>query len=428
MSTYFIKIKGRFRELWEFKIFRYAILIHGFYFILSMILTLIFFRDQNDFLVYYEGGKVFIDNINELYNQANYTRWPFRYFPISAIFFVPFYLMGFNLGFILFNLTNLILNILICVVLYKIIILIRGEDHEQEEKRIVLYISLFLMGLPNLFNYILGQINLYITFLILMSLYLFLKYEDAKYNLIASIILGLSILFKPITIFLIPFLLVIHFNLEEKKFEIKIFKSIIRLVGFLIPLSLNIFFFLISSELLDGFLDVNLTGEDTVLKNHSFSITKLIQNFFIVLGFSQTQLLSFQLPIFLIILIIIGGIGFIFYLIRRFDDNYLIYGYTFGILIMFLGYFDSWDHHLLILTPLLIIIIFNLPRDSDLTKKFNKPSFFFLNFFDLAFMGIWFLIKNWFPFNFMSTIFLLLIFYSLSKYCLLKDLAKNNKY
>lgn len=428
MSTYFIKIKGRFRELWEFKIFRYAILIHGFYFILSMILTLIFFRDQNDFLVYYEGGKVFIDNINELYNQDNYTRWPFRYFPISAIFFVPFYLMGFNLGFILFNLTNLILNILICVVLYKIIILIRGEDHEQEEKRIVLYISLFLMGLPNLFNYILGQINLYITFLILMSLYLFLKYEDAKYNLIASIILGLSILFKPITIFLIPFLLVIHFNLEEKKFEIKIFKSIIRLVGFLIPLSLNIFFFLISSELLDGFLDVNLTGEDTVLKNHSFSITKLIQNFFIVLGFSQTQLLSFQLPIFLIILIIIGGIGFIFYLIRRFDDNYLIYGYTFGILIMFLGYFDSWDHHLLILTPLLIIIIFNLPRNSDLTKKFNKPSFFFLNFFDLAFMGIWFLIKNWFPFNFMSTIFLLLIFYSLSKYCLLKDLAKNNKY
>ncbi|NVM37614.1 MAG: DUF2029 domain-containing protein [Candidatus Lokiarchaeota archaeon] len=426
LKEYISKISKRFKELWEFKIFRYAVLIHGFYFILSMILTLIFFRDRNDFLVYYEGGKIFIDNVNELYNQDYYTRWPFRYFPISAIFFVPFYLMGFDLGFIIFNLINLILNTLICLVLYKIVILIRGEDHEREDKRIVLYISLFLMGLPNLFNYILGQINLYITLLILISLFLFLKYEDTKWNLIASIILGVSMLFKPITIFLIPFLIIINFDWERKKFEIKFLKSIIRLVGFLIPVSLNIFVFLLYPELLDGFLNVNLTGGDTVLTNHSFSITKLIQNFFIVLGFSQTQLLSFQLPIFLMILIVIGGIGFALYLIRRFDNNSLIYGYTFGILIMLLGYFDSWDHHLLILTPLLIIIIFNLPRNSDLTRKFIKPSFFFLNFFDLAFMGIMVLINKWFPFNFASTIFLVLIFYSMSKYCIIKDLAINN--
>ncbi|MFX1365691.1 MAG: glycosyltransferase 87 family protein [Promethearchaeota archaeon] len=421
------RIKKMFRDLWKYKIFRYAILINIFYFILSLILTLFFLRNRNDFLVYYEGGKVFINNVNELYNNDYYTSdWPFRYFPISAIFFVPFYLMGFDLGFIIFNFINLILNIIICFVLYKLIILIRSEDHEQKDKRIVLYISMFLMGLPNIFNYILGQINLYITLLILVSLYLFLKFEDTKYNLIASIILGISILFKPITIFLIPFLMVIHFDLEQKKFELKFFKSIIRLIGFLIPVSLNFLVFLMYPELLKGFLDVNLTGEDTVIVNHSFSITKLIQNFFIVIGFSQEQLLSFQLPIFLIIIIILGGIGFSFYIMRKFENYSLIYGYTFGILIMLLGYFDSWDHHLLILTPLLIIIIFNLPRRSDLTRKFNKPSFFFLNFFDLAFFGVWVLIQDWFPFNFASTIFLLLLFYSNCKCCLIKVMPINN--
>ncbi len=429
MKTHMSIIKRRFRELWEFKIFRYAVIIHIFYFILALILTLVFLRDQNDFLVYYEGGKVFINNVNELYNKNNYSRWPFRYFPISALFFVPFYLMGFDLGFIVFTLINLILNILIFLVLYKLIVLIRREDHEQGDKRIVLYVSLFLIGLPNLFNYILGQINLYITLLILISLFLFLKYEDTKHNFIASIILGISILFKPITIFLLPFLMLVHFDLEQKKFEIKFIKSIIRLVGFLIPVSLNFFIFFIHPELLHGFLNVNLTGEDTVIVNHSFSITKLIQNFLIVIGFSQEQLLSFQLPIFLVILFILGGIGFITYLVRRFEDNDLIYGYTFGILIMLLGYFDSWDHHILILTPLLIIIIFNLPKNSDLTRKFNKPSFFFLNFFDLAFFGIWVLTQRWFPFNFASTVFLLLIFYSICKSCLIRNTPKiNNKF
>jgi len=85
-------------------------------------------------------------------------------------------------------------------------------------------------------------------------------------------------------------------------------------------------------------------------------------------------------------------------------------------LIMLLGYFDSWDHHLLILIPLLIVIIFNLPRNSEITNKFKKSLIFF-SFFDLAFMGIWFLTTPfWFPYNFASTIFLILVFYGIFKY------------
>ncbi len=413
----FIKIKNRWKLLWEQKIFRFTVFIHGFFFILSLILTLVFLRDLNDFRVYYRVGQLFMTDINGLYNPSNYTgMWPFRYFPISAVFFVPFYLLGFELGFVLFTILNLSLNILICYILYKIIIQIRQKDHEKDDERIIMYICLFLLGLPNLFNYILGQINLYVTLLILLSLFLFLTREDLKWDLISSIILGLSIIIKPITIFMIPFLLVFRLSFKPRNFELKVKKSLIRIIGVIFPLTLNVFFFLVYPALWGGFLETNFTGSDPILVNHSFSLTKIILNFFVFFSIPHNPLL-----IFLIILFIIGGLGFIIYIFRRITENSMIFAYLFGILIMLLVYYDSWTHHLLVFTPLLIILIFYLPRNSVITKKYIKPSFFFLNFFDLAFMGIWFLTQNWFPFNFVSTIFLLIVLYGSTKFCLTED-------
>lgn len=416
LNTYLVKIKSRFGALWEHKIFRFAIIIHGFYFILSMVLTLIFFREQNDFLVYYKVGEVFIHDINDLYNRANYL-WPFRYFPISAIFFVPFYLVGFDLGFILFNFINLLLNILICILLYKIILYIRREDHEREDKRIILYISLFLMSLPNLFNYILGQINLYITLLILLSLFLFLTRESLKWDFLSSFILGISVLIKPITIFMIPFLLILKFEDKQRKFKFDILRSLIRIIGVILPLSLNLFLFLLYPKLWEGFLATNFTGEEPIILNHSFSLTKIIINFYIFYNISYNPLL-----IFLLILFIIGGIGFLMYIFRRSNSHTIVFAYLFGILIMLLVYYDSWTHHLLALTPLLVLLIFYLPRNSEITKNYVKPSFFFFSFFDLGFIGIWFITQNWFPFNFASTVFLLILFYGSSKFCVTGDI------
>jgi len=411
----FTKIKTRISELWEYNIFRYTIIIHGLYFIISVILTLSVFRERNDFLVYYEVGKVFTTDITNLYS-ADYL-WPFRYFPISAIFFVPFYLLGFELGLILFNLLNFILNLLISILLYKIIILIKGEGHEKEEKRVILYICLFLLSLPNLFNYILGQINLYITFLVLLSLFLFLKFESIKWEFVASVILGLSIIIKPVTIFMIPFLLIINFNRNTKKIVFSPLRSINRLVGVLIPLLLNLFIFVPYPQLFDGFLTINFTGSEPIIQNHSFSLSKLIVNFCIFYKITYNPLL-----ILMILLLFFGILGFASYMLRRKSENSIIFGYIFGILIMLLVYFDSWPHHLLILTPMLIILIFLSPRNSDIVKKYIKPSFIFLSFCDLAFMGIWFLLKDFFPYNFVTTIFLILTFYGVSK-----KLLKENK-
>ena len=379
-----------------------------------MVLTLIFLREQNDFLVYYKVGEVFITDITNLYT-ADYL-WPFRYFPISAIFFVPFYLLGFDFGYVVFNLLNLLLNVIICVLLYKIIILIKGLDHEKDDKRMITYICLFLMGLPNLFNYILGQINLYVTLLILLSLFLFLTRETIKWDLISSFILGCSIIIKPITIFMIPFLLVLNFRFKKKRFEFKVLKSLIRMIGVILPLSLNLFLFLLYPILWEGFITTNFTGSEPIIVNHSFSLTKIILNFLIFYNISHNPVL-----IFVFILLIIGGLGFIVYVFRRITKNSIILGYLFGILIMLLAYYDSWPHHLLVLIPLLIIMIFYVPRNSKITSKYLKPSFFFLNFFDLAFMGIWFITQYFFPYNFASTILLLIILYGSAKFCLTED-------
>ena len=416
----FNNTKKRLAELWAMKPFRYAILLHFFYFFLSLFLTLFVLRTQSDFYVYYKVGGIFVNDPNNLYNPAEYVdTWPFRYFPLSALLFVPYYLLGFNLGFIIFNFINFILNILISVILYKVIILVRADDHEKDDKRIILYICLYLIGLPQVFNYVLGQINLYVTLLILLSLYIFLKFKEIKYQLLASFVLGISIIIKPTTIFMIPFIIVFNYIYEKKRISFDLKLSFLRLFGVLLPLSLNIVMFLIHPDLLSGFLVTNFTGSETVLLNHSFSITKIISNVLLYVGVPSNELNV--LPIFISVLLVMGCFGFIFYIFRRFNNNNLIYGYTFGMLIMFLAYFDSWDHHLLNLTPLLIIMLFNLPRNSKLTRKYIKPSFFFLSFLGLVFTGIFWLTQLFFPFNFASTIFLILIFIGVSRYCILKN-------
>ncbi|MFX0082347.1 MAG: glycosyltransferase family 87 protein [Candidatus Hodarchaeota archaeon] len=419
LQKFLSKSKLRFRVLWNYKVFKYAVIIHGGYFIISLILTLIFFRNKNDFRVYYDVGGVVLKNVNDLYTTP--YNWPFRYLPIASLFFVPFHLMGFDLGFIIFNSLNLILNILICSILYKLIIFLRGGDHEKGENRVILYISIFLMSLPNFFNYILGQINLYVTLLILLSLYIFMKKNEIKWEFVASFFLGISILIKPITIFMIPFILVIHYDFITKKLKFDIFRSFIRFIGIILPLSFNLIMFLILPNLLDGFIEANFTSSEPSQINHSFSITKLIINFLYFIELTENQVISLQMLLFFLIAIIFISIGFISYILRRTTKYSILYGYCFGISIMFLCYFDSWDHHLLNLTPLLTIIIFNLPRQSNLTKKYIKPSLIFMSFFDLAFMGLFFIIEDFFPFNFGSTIFLIIIFYVLVKYSITKN-------
>ena len=250
----------------------------------------------------------------------------------------------------------------------------------------------------------------------MVSLLLFLRFDNYKWNFIASFILGISIIIKPTSAFLIPFLILFQFDLESKKLKIDFGKSLIRLIGVLIPVSLNFILFFLYPKLWHGFLETNFTGNNPVALNFSYSISKLFTNFSFMNNIPFNQLI-----VLITFVGIIGGLGFIIYVIRRDIKPSLLYGYTFGLIIMLLAYFDSWNHHLLNLTPLLIIILFNIPRSSEITRNYIKPSFFFFNFFDLIFLGLWYLTYPLFPYNFGSTIFLILLYMGISIYCLKQE-------
>jgi len=414
VKNYYIKIKGKFQQLWAFKILRYAIIIHIFYFVFSVILCLGFFINQNDFLIFYKAAEIFKTDITKLYDLNNYMiqgqPWNFRYFPLSAMFFVPLTYLNFNSAYIVFTFYNLGLNILTCIMLYKVIRLVWKE---KDNNKALYFISIYLMSVPHVFNYILGQINIQITIFILISLYIFLKYKEMKWDLIGGAILGLSILIKPITIFIVPFLSIICYIREDKKFVIHFKKSLIRMIGTLLPLSTNILVFIMYPTLIEGFLNANFSGSTPVIVNFSYSISKLITNFFIFYGIPFNQVF-----VLLIVALLIGGTGFIIFMLGDFGEKRVVYGYFFGIVIMLLVYFDSWGHHLLILIPVLIIILFDLDVNAELTLKIVKGNVIFICFFDLLFMGIWYLTEKFFPFNFAITISLMMVFYMISKYSL----------
>jgi len=412
------KVKNKLRELWAYKAFKYAIILHSLYILICTILIIFWFQDFSDFKVFFKATEVFINDITDLYNHANYPH-PYRYFPLSVIIFVPFYFLGFELGFIMFTIFNFLLNILISIIIYKIILMVRGEDHEKGDDRVIYYLSLYAIGLPQISNYFLGQNNLIVTFLLALSLLIYLKYEGLRWQFLASLLIGISIVVKPFTITLIPFLLIIQINPRNKIFKIDFIKSSVRVIGCLIPLSFNLIYFFFIPELWDGFLTTNFTGTDPIDINFSFSISKIIINFYYFLGFPYNKVL-----ILLVDLLIFAGLGFVIYISRKISNKKLILGYILGILITLIVYFDSWDHHLLNLTPLLIIVLFNLPRNSTITKNYIRPCFFFFSFINLGFMGLTVLLIDIFPLNFIPTIFLILTFVGIVRYGL--NQQKNN--
>ncbi len=189
-----------------------------------------------------------------------------------------------------------------------------------------------------------------------------------------------------------------------------------RILSVSFPVLLNLILFFVNSMLWTGFINNNFGGNRTLEINFSFSITKLLINFFEFNNIPYNHFL-----IFIGSLLIIGGFGIVLFLFIQQDRDKIIYGFTIGTIITLLVYYDSWNHHLLTLIPLLIIIIFNLPKDSKTASKIIKPSIIFFCFFDLAFMGIWHLTQYFFPYNFGSTIFLILCLCSIGKYCLKQE-------
>jgi len=414
--------------------FFFAVILNTIY----LVITFIFFfylesplmsSSNSDYLTFYNAGLIVIDDLPNLYNSSLYL-FPFRYLPISAYFFTPFSLLGLKLGFFVYQIFNYALNFVVIYLIYKIIKIymksnkkmnityklnkFREVFYEPDNESILHHFGILLIMLPQFMNYFLGQINILVSFFILISLFYFLK-GSIKYDLLGGLFLGLGISFKPSLILLLPFIILLSYNKETKKFEMPFKRMVSRLIGSIILILFSGLFFLVLPEMLTGFIEVNLTGEYTynvgggLEINPSFSLTRIVLIFFEVLAIDINYFL-----VFIIIILLFWLPLFIIFIFSNTSEIKLINGYFTGITVMLLVYFDSWPHYIVVLAPFLIFFIL-FEKDFEMYKLF-KYIYYLFAFLILAFWILFYLTYEIFPFNLGGLILLMLLYYSLIVY------------
>ncbi|KKK43458.1 hypothetical protein LCGC14_0404760 [marine sediment metagenome] len=384
---------------------------------------------NNDYLSFHRAGQIVLEDLPNLYNPSLYL-FPFRYLPLSAYFFIPFSILGIELGYFLFQIFNLILNFIILYLIYKIVKVCKSMGEEKltdleirnlkdifnnpKNETILFQSAIFLIILPQFMNYFLGQINLLVLFFLLTSLLCLLK-AGSKNDFLGGLMLGFGILIKPTLILVLPFVIILNYNRKTKKFVFRFKQTITRLSGSLILILISALFFLIYPQMLKDFINVNLAGEYTyniggdLEINPSFSLTRIVLIFFELLGLKSNGFL-----VFFIITLIILIPTYLFFIIFTNHQNNLIIGYFSGIIISLLVYFDSWPHHLVVLTPFMIFfLIFN--------KNFVNISFFkfihyLLAFLMVIFWGVFYLTYEFIPFNIGGLALIILLYYNLILY------------
>jgi hypothetical protein len=238
---------------------------------------------------------------------------------------------------------------------------------------------------------------------------------NIKDDFIGGLLLGLGIMIRPTLILLIPFLLVFNYIRKSKRFIFKIKQTFIRLSGSIILIMLSGIYFLIYPEMFADFIEVNLTGEYTYVIeggieiNPSFSLTRIILILFELVSVEISGFLIFSL-ITLVILIPI-------YFLYIQDTNHplnLINGYFVGLIVLLIVYFDSWPHHILVLTP--FIIFFLLMNKNFKKYKMVKYLHYLIAILIVPFWGIFYLTYMFFPLNIGGLILMLFLYYCLFQY------------
>ncbi|MFX1411102.1 MAG: glycosyltransferase 87 family protein [Promethearchaeota archaeon] len=385
-------------------------------------------KNNNDFLTYYKAGRIIITDIPNLYDISQYL-FPFRYFPLSAYIFTPFSILGLELGYFVFQIFSFILNIVIIYLIYKIIQIyprlnienelrydlreFRDVFNKSENESVLYHFAILLIMLPQFMNYFLGQINTLVSFFILYSVFCFLK-NGNKNNFFGGLMLGLGILIKPTLLLLIPFVIPLHYSKNSKKFVFHFKTSFIRLFGIIILLFVSSIYFFISPKLLEGFMDVNFTGKyattiGTLDINASFSLTR---NLITLFQLTEISISNFILFIIIIFLFLVPT--FYYFILSTNQTNRLIDGYLIGITITLIVYFDSWPHHLIILTPFLII--FTLINKNFIFYNIIRFVHHFLAIIVVISWGIFYITYEFFPFNLCGLILLILLYFTLIIY------------
>jgi hypothetical protein len=389
------EFRPTFKKLFSNKWIKFAFALNFLYLFIGIIYYVMnhsgFFFGETDFDTFFHAGYLSIYNYEKLYSVDEYI-FPFRYLPLTAYLFSLF---SFNpelklLVYFFYMTVNFIINIPIIIIIYQIVFGLFGMD-KKYEKFLIRMLAVYLAYVPNVENYINGQPNLFIAFFLLLSLYFFEKIHSKNQNLsektikngnlLGGLFFGLAILIKITAIFLLPFILIVKVAEREKNenkhqdfgkfFRLRFpFKANFQRLFFpSLILGINAIILIINPVLLHGFLNVNLSGSSEQVLNHSFSLTRIILNLLLE---PSTLLTIF---IFLSVLIPCFVITLWTYFKHIKTKHMLPIFYSLGLLTLLIGYFDSWVHHLVVLSPFMIIsiiLIKNSRKDNKLIKQLSE--------------------------------------------------------
>jgi hypothetical protein len=285
---------------------------------------------------------------------------------------------------------------------------------KEENESLLHHFGIFLILLPQFMNYFLGQINIIVCVFVLSSLFYFLK-GSLKDEFIGGFLLGLGILIRPTLILLLPFLLILNYNRKNKRIVFNLKRTVIRLLGSIILIISSGIYFIIYPQMLADFIKINLTGEYTytieggIEINPSFSLTRIILIFFELINVEISGFLIFIITT----LIILIPIYFLF-IQDTFHLFKLMNGYLVGLLVLLIVYFDSWPHHIVVITPFLILFL--LFNKNFRYYKMIKYLYYLIGILMVIFWGIFYLTYQFFPFNAGGLILMMLLYYYLIIY------------
>ncbi|MFX0100785.1 MAG: glycosyltransferase family 87 protein [Candidatus Hodarchaeota archaeon] len=337
---------------------KYSVIAQFLVFLLSTILAaeiklarelLTIGGQKNDYAIFYYVSPMLFDGRIKYIYDWDYIYYnvseimQFRYLPSSLLFFYPLSFMNLVPSYYLFNTLSFMLT-LVSMYFCEKIIMEKSDDSSTLFRRRIFFV--FFMAIFHISNYICGQPTSLVLFFMMGSLYAFIKGKEV----VGCLLISVSIMIKPLTYFIIIFLILSMGGIKEK---------IKRIIWMVIPLVLDIALFLSVDGLLEGFLARNFGptihpeyGEFPGPNLMSFSLNTLISILFGVPG-------SYLFIASVAVWVILG-----WWILSRIKDKdkKIIFCFIFGIIGFFLCQSFLWAINLIIIYPLLIILSYYIDK------------------------------------------------------------------
>ncbi|MFX0100783.1 MAG: hypothetical protein ACFFCS_14500 [Candidatus Hodarchaeota archaeon] len=340
---------------------------------------------------YFIATERFLKDPNTLY-EIHYC--PFKYLPQSLGLFIPLFYIEKIIPFssvAISIILQLMVNLGIILLIKKMV----KKNHIQISKYpslVYLILSFYLIAMFHTIEYSLSQVDIYVNFFIVLSIYYFLEGKEH----VGYFWFSCSLIFKLTPVFVLPFLLLRKFKFKEALKQIKSFfsldfkarhglnvKQALKNIMFLvIPLIPSIIIFLIYPALIKSFININIVAPSDYMTCEGQNCLNMFFTGVAIGSLSKALYVLFGMDL-LITFLIVAAICYtiVLYWIRRFKPG-IVETLFLGLMAAFIFIPDFIKVHNTFLSGIFAVLA--------LKKKLNWKYvlwFFFLSWFFL----LWYL-------------------------------------